>query len=85
MLSAEEDSELTVPLFKEEYVIGVDISMPIFAGSNLDYRFDVGIGMVSNNIHFIYTQRGFYFWFIKFLIILLLKILLYNKTNVNRC
>lgn len=44
---ASEDSEMSddQPVkFKEEYVLSASLSMPIFTGSNLDYRFDKGIG-----------------------------------------
>ena len=30
--------------FKEEYMISASLGLPLYVGSNLDYRFDKGLG-----------------------------------------
>ena len=58
MPSASEDNELTedVPInFKDEYEISVNVGMPVFLGTNLDNRYDSGMGFSIN----IATPFGF--------------------------
>ena len=48
MPSASDDSELTedIPInFKDEYVISLNLGMPVMIGENLDYRFDPGLSI----------------------------------------
>ena len=35
------------PTFKEEYVLSMDLSLPIYTGTNLESRFDNGLSFVS--------------------------------------
>ena len=46
---ATEDSEMSEdqPIkFKEEYVISASLGLPMYVGSNLDYRFDKGLDLI---------------------------------------
>ena len=46
MPTATDDSEISEdlqPTFKEEYVLSLDLSLPIYTGSNLESRFDNGL------------------------------------------
>ena len=48
MPSASDDSELTedIPInFKDEYVISLNLGMPVMIGENLDYRFNPGLSI----------------------------------------